>query len=666
MIHLPTLQHLDVDGYGLFPGTEARPGLHIDFHPGLTMVLGANGLGKTTLVTILYRMLTGPTDIPNIETGGPLGNRRLDTKTIPQADRRIFSSRVMDDAVDAEATLSFSLAETNIRIKRSMKTLDVLTLVVGDEELEPSQDVFEAIIQSHAALSSFSDWILALRHLVFYFEDRRALVWDASAQRQLLRLLFLPTDEARRWTLREREILELDSLVRNLQYSLSKEQRYVSRAKRSVGTLDEVRQQLGLLQTVQADEQDRLSQANDELTSVAADRQLARVIALTVEQAHESAQRSVEHLQLRSIEAAFPNATTTARYIVGQLLVDGDCLTCGSHVPDYGSLLQQRLQNRICLICGTKLGPADGGARNTGRSLAKASILVSETEIQNSAAAAQRESAETLYDELLTEIAGLTKNVARRSLQIRELSKRLPPDERQLQTHETELTTVQSRLEQRREELHALRTEFFNFAREVNETIAQQKEAIKAAFDSYARGFLFENCALVWAPRRSRIGETGEAVAFAAFELDMSGANFPSPVRRTGPQHVSESQREFIDLSFRMALMQVASAHGGSLIIDAPESSLDAVFVTRAATVLTRFGTADANNRLVVTSNLVDGNLIPELLRRSNIHTSRDSRVVDLLRIAAPTAATRELHADYSAIRTRLFAQAAGGESELK
>jgi hypothetical protein len=665
VIHLPTLQHLDVDSYGLFPGTEARPGLHIDFQPGLTIVLGANGLGKTTLVTILYRMLTGPTDIPNIDTGGPLGNRRLDTKTIPQAERRIFSSRVMDDAVDAEATLSFSLAETDIRIKRNMKTLDVLTLVVGDEELEPSQDVFEAIIQSHATLSSFSDWILVLRHLVFYFEDRRALVWDASAQRQLLRLLFLPTDEARRWTLREREILELDSLVRNLQYSLSKEQRYVSRAKRAVGTLDEVRQQLELLQTVQANEQDRLSQANDELTSVSAERQLARVIALTMEQAHESAQRSVEHLQLRSIEAAFPDATTTARYIVGQLLVDSDCLTCGSHVPDYASLLQQRLQSRICPVCGTKLGSANGGPRNIGRSLAKASILVSETEIQNATATTQRESAEALYDELLTEIAGLTKNVARRSLHIKELSKRLPPDERQLVTHETELTTVQSRLEQRREELHALRTEFFSFAREVNEKISQQKEAIKGAFDSYARGFLFENCALVWAPRRSRIGETGEAVAFAAFELDMSGANFASPVRRTGPQHVSESQREFIDLSFRMALMQVASAHGGSLIIDAPESSLDAVFVTRAATVLTRFGKADANNRLIITSNLVDGNLIPELLRRSNIHTSRDSRVVDLLRIAAPTAATRELHADYSAIRTRLFTQARG-ESELK
>jgi len=39
-------------------------------------------------------------------------------------------------------------------------------------------------------------------------------------------------------------------------------------------------------------------------------------------------------------------------------------------------------------------------------------------------------------------------------------------------------------------------------------------------------------------------------------------------------------------------------------VIDAPESSLDAVFVTRAADVLTRFA-ADGGNRLLITSNLI-------------------------------------------------------------
>ena len=59
MINLPVLHKLDIENYGLFPGTELEPGLHTEFPPGIKLILGANGLGKSTLVNILYRMLTG-------------------------------------------------------------------------------------------------------------------------------------------------------------------------------------------------------------------------------------------------------------------------------------------------------------------------------------------------------------------------------------------------------------------------------------------------------------------------------------------------------------------------------------------------------------------------------------------------------------------------------
>lgn len=104
--------------------------------------------------------------------------------------------------------------------------------------------------------------------------------------------------------------------------------------------------------------------------------------------------------------------------------------------------------------------------------------------------------------------------------------------------------------------------------------------------------------------------------------------------------------------------MTVGTTHGvGSLVIDAPESSLDAVFVRRAADVLVRFA-EHGENRLVVTSNLIDGDLIPSLLRRAKISSERDGRIVDLLRVAAPTAATKQLHGEYVEVRRALFVEA--------
>lgn len=654
MIHLPALERLDVDRYGLYPGTAARPGLHVEFKPGMTLVLGANGLGKTTLVTLLYRLLTGPVDIPTLDIGGELGGRRLDTRVLQQPDRAVFAKRVMDGAGEARARLAFSLGEMKLDVTRDMRTLDVTEFVLNGKSVEASREQYEGAVLAGSGLSTFADWILALRHLVFYFEDRRALVWDASAQRQLLRLLFLPPEQSREWTVKERAVLELDSLVRNLQYSLNKEQKIVSRAKQALGSADEVRQQLTMLQRIQADEQDRLDADNDRLVDVAAERQLARIKALTAEQAHESALRAVERLQLGAVASAFPESSTTARYILGQILAEEHCLTCGNIVPEFRRVIEERIAVGQCPICASNTGaPGADGASST-RALARAVKQAQETETHLAASAIERQRAEQIYDELLGGISDLTSRVARRTMEMTDLGRQLPPDQREVETHRSELATLNSRLEQRRSELAELRENFKEFVVGVNLRISQRKEAIKAAFDSYAQGFLFEDCTLVWSPRKSRVGETGELVEFAAFELDLTGADFPSPVRRTGPGQVSESQREFIDLSFRMALMQVATDSGATLVVDAPESSLDAVFVSRAAEVLDRFS-AGKDNRLITTSNLIDGDLIPHLVQRAGIQSPRDSRVVDLLRIAAPTAAVRNLHNEYAQVRRRLF-----------
>lgn len=658
MINLPVLRQLDIDGYGLFPGDASLPGLHAELNPGLKLILGANGLGKTTLVTMIYRMLTGPYDIPNIASGGDLGGRRIEAAPISRADRRIFGQRVSDDAQRARATLRFSLGETRVEVTRSLMTLEIKRLTVNGADIEVSDNSFEQLIKDSARLSSFGDWILALRYLIFYFEDRRALIWDASAQIQLLRLLFLPPDEAAEMSRKEREVLELDSAVRNRRYVLGREESSIVRIESSLKTAEEIRQQLSLLQKIQADEKARLEALNDELTSTAAQRETARLNALTAEQAHESAMRNLERLQLREIEAAFPDATETGKYIIGQILAEEKCLTCGSIVPEFAEEIRERIRRQRCPICGSPMDePEDHRPK---RDHSDALALIEDLEIQATASRKSREAAEKIFDDLLARISELNAKTANRSAEIDDLIRRLPPAEQKVHEQRSELATQRARLEADIEALDKLRGNFQRFVSEVNVKIAKQRDAIKTAFDRYASGFLIEECSLTWTPRKSRVGQTGEQIEFAAFELDMTGSNFRIPHRRTSPEQVSESQREFIDLSFRMALMLVASSSGSTLVIDAPESSLDAVFAKRAADVLLRFCETDSKNRLIVTSNLVDGDLIPELLKGASIQVTEDARIVDLLRIAIPTAATKWLHDDYEEVRQRLFDRAAG------
>lgn len=658
VINLPVLYQLDVEDYGLFPGSESNPGLHTTITPGLKLILGANGLGKTTLVTILYRMLTGPSDIPNLDSADDLGTRRLVAKRLNFWDRQIFAQRVRDGAAEARATLGFYLGETNILITRSLKTLDLLNLCINDEEIVATDDAFEQIVQERAGVSSFGDWILALRLLTFYFEDRRALIWDPTAQIQLFRLLFLPPNEAEEMTVNEREILELDSTVRNTRYILRRQERTIARTEGSLKTADEIRQQLKLSQAIQQTETARLDELNDQLATATANREEARLNALKAEQDHESAMRNLERLQLRAIEDAFPNATEVGKYVIGQILAEDKCLTCGSIVPEFAQEIQDRIHQQRCPVCGSSRNGDDAHRSTSKRDHGNVMRQVEGLEQQVHASSMQKEAVEEAFDNLLNEIAALNASTTRRTAYIDELVRRLPPAEQKVHEQRSVLTAARAQLAEEQARLFQLRQEFKEFMAAVNQKIAQRSDAIKTAFDEYAEGFLFESCELAWSPRKRTVGQEGELVEYAAFQLDMTGSDFETVHRRTGPAQVSESQREFIDLSFRMALIDIASGGGGSLVVDAPESSLDAVFATKAADVLIRFCETRDTNRLVVTSNLVDGDMIPELMKKASVQSEQDPRIVDLLEIAIPTAAVRRYQAQYVAVRRNLFQRA--------
>jgi hypothetical protein len=655
MASFPIFERLTVEDYDLYPGTDARPGLDITFQPGLTMVLGANGLGKTTLVTLLYRMCTGPVEIARIDEGS-VGGRSLKLSRLRPPST--FADRVVDRAASARATLQMTLGKARFTITRALDSLEVLELEVDGVSLNTTDATYQQQVQEHAGLATYHDWILLLRHLTFYFEDRRALVWDQAAQRQILRLLFLPKETASEWTQLERKILKQDSDVRNLQFALGREEKTLREADEASADASAIHAELRAVDE-KLDEavpmRDELNGRRDDLD---ARRKAAQLAALQSERDRESAYRNLERLQLEVIAAAFPTGDATARYLLAKLFADSHCLACGSNAPKASKTLQARVSGHRCVVCESPV--ADGRPKRPApRTLAAAASKLNAADEWLRASVAERDETEADYDELIGLLTETDAEVAKLRAAAEALLAKLPEDDEALQDRRRDLGVLRAGLERQKAELTKRRSAFAQFISGVMRDIAQRKDQIQQAFSTYAEGFLLEDCNLIWTIQKARMGETGRQIEYPGFALDVSGSTFPSPVRRSGPQEVSESQREFIDLAFRMSLMTVASdEHAGTLVIDAPESSLDAVFVTRAADVLTRFADPDLANRLVITSNLVEGNLIPQLARQAEIHSTRSPRVVDLLKIATPTAATRELKSDYERVRRDLFKQA--------
>jgi hypothetical protein len=201
-------------------------------------------------------------------------------------------------------------------IERRLRDLALIKLTIGGDDLKVDEvGVFQKEIARLVGVWSFGDWILLLRHMIFYFEDRRALVWDASAQRQLLRFLLLPAATAKKWTESEREILELDSRMRNLRFAVYREEQALAIVESKVRTSADVREELATLEQLQAVDVAARNKLDDAYVSIDERRRNAGLRYLKAQQERESRYRGFERAKLMAVEARFPKKSDRGRLL---------------------------------------------------------------------------------------------------------------------------------------------------------------------------------------------------------------------------------------------------------------------------------------------------------------------------------------------------------------
>jgi hypothetical protein len=548
------------------------------------------------------------------------------------------------------------VGDCSFEVVRELRNLSLQTLRVNGQDSESNEQQFQQTLLAAAGLSAFEDWILLLRYLTFFFEDRRSLVWDVTAQRQILQRLFLPPAESAQATSLEREVLSKDSHVRNLQAALSKEETILVRQERSQATRSDLESRISALTQEQDEEQTKLDRLQEDLAEIDAERQMARLEALRAGDDREAAYRAIERIRLEELHAAFPSESESAAYILGYLLSGNTCLVCGAEASAAALALSSRIDAHRCVICNSHVQENRPRIRELPSDADDPLHVLQLREGRLAEANKRRADAETVFRDLITQISLLEASIAERSAMLGQLISRLPATHQQVRDRRKEYVAMRGSLEVRRNELAEARQRYNSYIEQVNQTILARRGEIKQAFDDFAHEFLLENCHLIWVSHKLRVGQMGERTEFGLFEVDMSASDSGSMVRRTRAEQVSESQRQFIDLAFRMALIAVAGVAGqGSLVIDAPESSLDAVFAPRAARVLMRFGVPETGNRLVITSNLVDGKLIPMLLSIAGVSSIADDRLLSLFDVASPTAAVKQLRSEYDAALRHVF-----------
>lgn len=656
MIRLPLLNHIAVANYGLFPGDPAGSGIEWSFRPGLSLIAGINGLGKTTLLTMILRSFTGPFDLTS--DGNPQSLKVVLPEkpvVLTRKSMQYFANRVADGAENASVQLSVNFGDREVTISRRLQNLSLQALVVDGEDVQlprSSKDregVFQERIVEIIGVGSFVDVLLLLHHVILFHENRPGALWDPNAQRQLLRALCLDARDAIRVVELERDLQSADSQARNIKTRITATEKQrdevLASESESAAVLAEIEAEQRLLDAdIEASE--RLTEVLEELDE---GRKAARLAFERSKVEREKAAGAIERLKYSALLHRFPSMEETTRLVLSRILTDGRCLACSAPAREKQAELEEVVESGCCPICGAEPVEQDNvvGAHQVDQArrvkeIERLNLARKEEDTQRRLMADFSDQ----YDETLEELGKLRKKIEDRTRADKRLRSRLP-DTTTSKEYENVLKTLRRErsvwIEKRATHLKNLQL----LLSKRRERITSKSNELKETFARLIRTLLVENVRLVQvtaAPKYMQSpGQSHDRVHVPAYAAEMAAANRPDYTQRSDPSEVSESQREIIDLAFRLALVEVL---GGSctFVMETPEASLDGLAMERVGKTLARFA-QERENRLVVTSNLTNAGIIPELFggaESSDIADGRMQRVFDLLKVAVPNQALLE------------------------
>lgn len=669
-IALPVFLRVDIDGYELFPGKDGQ-GLHHVFAPGVTVVAGINGLGKTTLLNILLRILLGPR---NPEKVTPFEVGAKSHALIPwKKARRFFTTRVSDAAVNAVARAEVQIGSHKLVISRHLKNLTLSYLEYDGVELDPTEFEFERATLEASNAASRYDFDFLVRYLVFFLEQRIPLFWNERGQIEVFRILLCDSVLATSFHEKQDEIQTKDSFFRSFRWQAGLRVNKLRADQERFAGAGSVGAKASALQAAFRSLSDDKRTLLGKLTETSEERSVLRTNLLLKKIELEEGRRAYEGIQQDFLASVFPNVDESARYVFSTLLSEKGCAVCGNRTPRGATRLEHLLSHGDCPACESP--PAEQERTEEARPVDPAILQESAaklTRLQQTVAGLEQREIElkTLYAARSDELRVVQRDLQAKAAELEQLNATLPPTPDELKHLQQQVEDDTETLRTLEEELNGLYGAYEKAISDVSARVAQIEGRVRELFSHFASSFMEEQCELGLSTYKGELGQS-RTFEYPCFNLYMTSATSPDVVTiRSKEEDVSESQREFIDLAFRMALIAAAASENSRamLVIETPEASLDAYFVDQAGELLRQFGSGDdpEGNVVIVSSNLARQNMIGALLGFSGNDESVwpdsedvEKHLINMLEEASPNAALRNKRALYEqalteATRSRL------------
>ena len=650
IIRFPVLRRLKVSGYQLFPGTDGA-GLDHTFERGVTVVLGINGVGKTTLLNIILRSLLGfwtPSKFDPYDPGS--GSHKMVEK-----ETEYFTSRTTNAAKDARVEAEFGFGPKVLTIVRRLEDLTIEALSLDGEPVQGEQHELQHEIVKASGLATLYDFFYVVFSFTFFLEEKVSLIWNPNGQIEIFRVLFFDPAKAKDFAELADAIKRKDSRYRNIRVYYNRAMDDLKTTEARTGNAPTAAEELRLkrVDVNQLEETDATIRRNLEKALLHRTSLLEQLEKVRL--GLEEDRRQQEGLLDTFFSRAFPDLPGVVANILNHLDGGHGCLVCGTPNPKRLRTFRELASQGTCPFCETKnvltekVGPLPARADAQLKQM-EAHITATAQSITALEEALQK--AQTRVDALHQERAANASKFLAAKGELERLEASLPPSQEELDHKRRQLDGDTREMKNLKLEIDKETKRYAAMLAEGRNNVQAMARTLTSKFEFYAGEFLAEKCKLTYGLEKRRLGEEGELLDYPNFHIEMTSAVSPKVgTARMEATQVSESQKEFVDLAFRMALFDAVRQpkDGVMLVIETPEASLDTVFVNKAGALLRKFAEDDSGepNVIIASCNLNGTGIVRSLLGIDSLPkraVKRDvpRKIINLLELAAPNAAVRK------------------------
>lgn len=655
-IFFPELISINLKNYTLYPNALDYT---FDFVKGFNLILGGNGMGKTTFVSLIKYALIGNYK-KKYEYTRTYKENKIEKRERNSDD--FFRNRI-DNSIETDSdpfvTITFKVNNTIFTIIRGLKEIKIENLYIDGIEVDEEQILearYEVLKNNNkntsnndlerylpyvyetefekAANINFDDLIFFVNYILFFGEDHKTILWDEDVQKELFNTFFNSPELNIARQEAEREAQYFDSRARHksedkraIRKVLDKVEKKESRTANSLIDLVNLKEKVENLNCETVKIHNKRKENSTRISILESDK---NSLAQQLDGIESKRNNLVNSLSF----GEYKNQHRLYNSFLKNIQTNHICPLCNSQ-NDH--LYNRTIQNQAsCWVCNSEiLNSSEINKENKevlqtlNNEYSKISILLKN--LQNEIIFTERNNAE--LDNKFRELE-YEKRQALITLRELEFENSQQQNPNELQPFYDEIEKISQEQQEFSEKSEKRRKEAHRIAQLIEDTVLKNVQSFSNQFSLYAQKFLGVNCKL----------------AYEKLDNDELKKFYPiiNGTIRKSEFELSESQRFFIDHSFRMGILSHFYTTPTFYIIETPDSSLDISYEKNAADVFSNF--LEMPYTLILTSNLNNSSFINYILKDK----SKKIAIIPLFEIAKKSTIQEnheELHQLYNIIK---------------